>query len=91
MKKKKIDDNYKYSDKYDDAVELFLFSVDEIEKALEGMKVLHLTHLMEMLGVILTEQKKAAYHQGFIAGKNFVIKNTFLLKVCEKLLIFPHF
>ena len=70
MKKKNNDDTYKYSDKYDDAVELFLFSVDEIEKALEGMKVLHLTHLMEMLGVILTEQKKAAYHQGFIAGKN---------------------
>ena len=27
MKKKKIDDNYKYSDKYDDAVELFLFQL----------------------------------------------------------------
>lgn len=70
MEKINIDNDYKYSDKYDTAMDLFLFSVDEIEEALDGMDVLHLTHLMETLRIILSEQKKASYHQGFIAGKN---------------------
>ena len=66
---KNIDGPYKYSKYYDDAVELFFRAADEIEKKLDGMEILHLAHLFEMLDIILNEQKKASYHAGFAAGK----------------------
>lgn len=69
MKNENIDSRFKYSEDYNDAVELLLFSVDEIEKLLDGMEILHLTHLLEMLHIVITEQKRASYHAGFIAGK----------------------
>ena len=64
-----IDTQFKYHECYDDAVELFFRAADEIEKKLDGMEILHLAHLFEMLDIILNEQKKASYHAGFAAGK----------------------
>ena len=65
-----IDTQFKYHECYDDAVELFFLAIDEIEKLLDGTEILHLAHLLEMLDIIITEQKKAYYNAGFIAGKN---------------------